>query len=39
MAMLALQQGLSVSDSLLQTAGINKSYAETIRRYYAALRP
>lgn len=39
MAMLALQQGLSVSDSLLQTAGIDKSYAETIRRYYAALRP
>lgn len=36
MAMLALQQGLSVSDALLKTAGIDKSYAETIRRYYAA---
>ena len=35
MAMLALQQGLSVSDALLQTAGIDKAYAETIRRYYA----
>ena len=38
MAMQALQQGLSVSDSLLKTAGIDKSYAETIRRYYAYLR-
>ena len=36
MAMLALQQGLRVSDALLQTAGIDKAYAETIRRYYAA---
>ena len=34
MAMLALQQGLSVSDDLLETAGIDKAYAETIRRYY-----
>ena len=39
MAMLALQQGLKVSDALLQTAGIDKAYAETIRRYYAAIRP
>lgn len=38
MAMLALQQGLSVSDALLRTAGIDKAYAESIRRYYAALR-
>ena len=38
MAMLALQQGLKVSDALLQTAGIDPAYAETIRRYYAALR-
>ena len=36
MAMLALQQGLSVSDALLAAAGIDKAYAETIRRYYAA---
>ncbi len=36
MAMLALQQGLKVSDALLNTAGIDKAYAETIRRYYAA---
>jgi|GEM_PF-3777351 hypothetical protein len=35
MAMLALQQGLSVSDALLQAAGIDKAYAETIRRYFA----
>ena len=35
MAMLALQQGLRVSDALLETAGISKDYAETIRRYYA----
>lgn len=35
MAMLALQQGLPVSDALLETAGISKDYAETIRRYYA----
>ena len=34
MAMLALQQGLSVSDELLAAAGIDKAYAETIRRYY-----
>ena len=34
MAMLALQQGLSVSDALLEAAGIDKAYAETIRRYY-----
>ena len=34
MAMLALQQGLSVSDELLAAAGIDKDYAETIRRYY-----
>lgn len=38
MAMLALQQGLSVSDTLLRTAGIDKAYAETIRRYYYNLR-
>ncbi len=38
MAMVALQQGLSVSDALLKTAGINKAYAETIRRYYYNLR-
>ena len=37
MAMLALQQGLQVSDALLQAAGIDRAYAETIRRYYAAL--
>lgn len=36
MAMLALQHGLRVSDALLQTAGIDKAYAETIRRYYAS---
>ena len=36
MAMLALQHGLRVSDALLQSAGIDKAYAETIRRYYAA---
>ena len=35
MAMLALQQGISVSDDLLETAGIDKAYAETIRQYYA----
>ena len=35
MAMLALQQGLTVSDALLETAGIDKAYAETLRRYYA----
>jgi hypothetical protein len=34
MAMLALQQGLSVSDALLETAGIDKAYAESIRQYY-----
>ena len=38
MAMQALQQGVAVSDSLLKTAGIDKTYAESIRRYYAALR-
>ena len=38
MAMLALQQGLPVSDALLDAAGIDKAYAETIRRYFAALR-
>lgn len=38
MAMLALQQGLSVSDALLETAGIDKAYAETIRKYYYELR-
>lgn len=38
MAMLALQQGLSVSDALLESAGIDKAYAETIRRYYYKLR-
>ena len=32
--MLALQQGLSVSDALLETAGIDKAYAESIRQYY-----
>lgn len=36
MAMLALQHGLRVSDALLQSAGIDKAYAETIRRYYAS---
>ncbi len=36
MAMLALQQGLRVSDRLLEAAGIDKDYAETIRRYFAA---
>jgi len=35
MAILALQQGLSVSDALLQAAGIDKAYAESLRRYYA----
>lgn len=35
MAMLALQQGLDVSDALLETAGIDRAYAETIRQYYA----
>ena len=39
MAMLALQQGLQVTDDLLQTAGIDKTYAEALRRYYASLRP
>ena len=38
MAMLALQQGLTVSDRLLEQAGIDKAYAETLRRYYAAHR-
>lgn len=38
MAMVALQQGLSVSDALLKAAGIDKTYAETIRRYYYNLR-
>lgn len=36
MAMLALQRGLKVSDALLQSAGIDPAYAETIRRYFAA---
>ena len=36
MAMLALQHGLRVSDALLEAAGIDKAYAETIRRYYAS---
>lgn len=36
MAMLALQQGLSVSPELLETAGIDPAYAERLRRYYAA---
>ena len=35
MAMLALQHGLPVSDALLKAAGIDKDYAETIRRYFA----
>ena len=35
MAMLALQHGISVSDALLETAGIDKAYAESIRQYYA----
>ena len=35
MAILALQQGLSVSDALLKAAGIDKAYAESLRRYYA----
>ena len=38
MAMLALQQGLTVSDKLLQTAGIDKDYADKLRRYYAGRR-
>lgn len=38
MAMLALQQGLTVSDALLQTAGIDKTYAEALRRYYYSRR-
>lgn len=38
MAMQALQQGLRVSDSLLETAGIDKTYAETLRRWYASIR-
>lgn len=38
MAILALQQGLSVSDALLKTAGIDKAYAESLRRYYAYRR-
>lgn len=37
MAMLALQQGLRVSDALLEAAGIDPAYAETIRRYFAAI--
>ena len=36
MAMLALQRGLRVSDVLLQAAGIDPAYAETIRRYFAS---
>lgn len=36
MAMLALQRGLRVSDALLQAAGIDPAYAETIRRYFAS---
>ncbi len=36
MAMLALQHGLRVSDALLEAAGIDKAYAEMIRRYYAS---
>ena len=36
MAMLALQQGLSVSAELLEAAGIDPAYAEQLRRYYAA---
>ena len=36
MAMLALQQGLAVSDALLEEAGIDKTYAERLRRYFAA---
>ena len=35
MAMLALQRGLKVSASLLETAGIDAAYAESIRRYFA----
>lgn len=38
MAMLALQNGLNVSDALLETAGIDRAYAETIRQYYEQLR-
>ena len=34
MAMLALQQGLTVSEELLQTAGIDPDYAEALRIYY-----
>ena len=36
MAMLALQQGLSVSPELLAAAGIDPAYAEQLRRHYAA---
>lgn len=36
MAMLALQQGLTVSAELLETAGIDPEYAERLRSYYAA---
>ncbi len=38
MAMVALQHGLRVSDAMLSAAGIDKSYAETIRRYFALRR-
>ena len=38
MAILALQQGVSVSDALLKAAGIDKAYAESLRRYYAYRR-
>ena len=38
MAILALQQGVSVSDALLKAAGIDRAYAESLRRYYAYRR-
>ena len=36
MAILALRQGLPVSDELLQTAGIDPAYADLIRRWFAS---
>ena len=35
MAILALQHGLEVSDNLLAAAGIDRDYAERLRRYFA----
>ena len=36
MAILALRQGLPVSEELLQTAGIDPAYADLIRRWFAS---